>query len=427
MVSLFSPVEPGCLAAGLFFSPKPPAWAAVSNRVMSESPRLPLIAVTAFGLEAVVARELKALGHNDVTIEDGRVLFESDLAGLARANLWLRSADRIQLVVGRFQALDFGELFDQTKDLPWERWLGRFAAFPVRGRSARSQLHSVPDCQRIVKKAIVEKLRDQYGVDWLEETGPEYPIDVSVLKDRVTLTIDTTGDALNKRGYRKLTARAPLRETLAAALVQLSVWHPDRPFVDPFCGSGTIPIEAAMIARNLAPGLNRDFAAMNWPQIPPSVWREAQAEARDLVRPKPEEILVGTDIDSEVLSLARYHARQAGVEDCVHFQQRPFAELASQRKYGCVVTNPPYGERLSAGEVEPIYRAMPGLFNSLDTWSFFVLTSFPEFERTLRRKATRRRKLFNGRIECTYYQMLGPKPPRLQRGDERSTSTREEN
>jgi putative N6-adenine-specific DNA methylase len=383
-----------------------------------DSETFPLIATTAFGLEAVVSRELKALGFEGVSVEDGRVLFDSDVSGIARANLWLRSADRVQLIVGRFDAYDFGELFDQTRALPWERWLGRLASFPVRGRSARSQLHSVPDCQRIVKKAIVERLKDCYEVDWLEETGVEYQIDVALVRDQVTLTINTTGDALNKRGYRKLTAKAPLRETLAAALVQLSVWHPDRPFVDPFCGSGTLPIEAAMIARNLAPGLNREFAAGQWPQIPKTVWDEARTEAKDLVRPKPEDVLIGTDIDDEVLSLARYHARQAGVEDCVHFQQRAFADLKSQRKFGCVVTNPPYGERLSdAKEVEQLYRTMPGVFGELDTWSFFVLTSVSEFERQLRRKATRRRKLFNGNLECTYYQMLGPKPPQMHRGE----------
>ncbi len=383
-----------------------------------DSNKLQLIAVTAFGLEAVVSRELKSLGIEDVAVEDGRVLFEADACGLARANIWLRSADRVQLIIGRFDAFDFGELFDQTKALPWEQWLGRFAKFPVRGRSARSQLHSVPDCQRIVKKAIVERLKDSYGVNWLEETGVEYPIDVAVVRDQVTLTIDTTGDALNKRGYRKLTAKAPIRETLAAALVQLSVWRSDRPFVDPFCGSGTLPIEAAMIARNLAPGLNREFASGQWPQIPQSAWDEARTEARDLARPKPDEILIGTDLDAEVLSLARYHARQAGVEDCIHFQQRPFADLKSQRNSGCVVTNPPYGERLGDREkVEPIYRSMSAVFGALDTWSFFVLTSFPDFERVLRRRATRRRKLFNGKIECTYYQMLGPKPPRLRRGE----------
>ena len=381
-----------------------------------DSEPLRLIAVTAFGLEAVVSRELQALGYADIQVEDGRVLFTADVLGIARANLWLRSADRIRLLIGRFEAHDFGQLFDQTRDLPWERWLGRYARFPVQGRSVRSQLHSVPDCQRIVKKAIVERLKSCYEVEWCDETGVEYPIDVSILRDQVTLTIDTSGTALNRRGYRRLTAKAPLRETLAAALVQLSVWYPDRLFVDPFCGSGTLPIEAALIARNLAPGMNREFTAGQWPQISRGVWEAAMTEARDLVRPGPDEILIGTDIDSEVLSLARYHAQQAGVADCIHFQQRPFAELQSKRKFGCIVTNPPYGERLSdpAG-VEQIYQSMSGVFAPLDTWSVFVLTSYADFEKRLRRRATRRRKLFNGKLECTYYQMLGPKPPRLQR------------
>jgi len=377
---------------------------------------LRLMAVTAFGLEAVVSRELQALGYSDVQVEDGRVLFKADVAGIARANLWLRSADRILLLVGRFEAHDFGELFDQTRELPWERWLGRLDQFPVRGRSVRSGLHSVPDCQRIVKKAIVERLKSCYDVEWFEETGAEYPVDVSILRDQVTLTLDTSGAALNRRGYRRLTAKAPLRETLAAALVQLSVWNPDRLFVDPFCGSGTLPIEAALIARNIAPGINRDFTAGQWPQIPGDVWEAARTEARDLVRPGPDEMLIGTDIDTDVLSLARYHARQADVEDCIHFQQRPFADLRSRHKFGCVITNPPYGERMAdAAQVEQIYESMSAVFAPLDTWSFFVLTSYASFEKRLRKRATRRRKLFNGKLECTYYQMLGPKPAALHR------------
>lgn len=405
--------QPGCFGSQAFFVDL--LFRLTNLMTEQDSTRLPLIAVTAFGLEAVVSRELKVLGFAETRIEDGRVHFEADFAGLAKANLWLRSADRVQLVIGRFEAFDFGELFDRTRDLPWEQWLGRFAKFPVRGRSVRSQLHSVPDCQRIVKKAIVERLKDCYEVDWLEETGNEYAIDVAVIRNEVTLTIDTTGEALNRRGYRKLTAKAPLRETLAAALVQLSVWYPDRPFVDPFCGSGTLPIEAAMIARNLAPGRNRDFASSQWPQIPQAIWQEAKTEAHDLARPKPDGLLIGTDIDGEVLSLARYHARQAGVEDCIHFQQKPFADLTSSSSFGCVVTNPPYGERLSEATVAPIYDSMPSVFEKLETWSFFVLTSFHGFDRMLRRRTTRRRKLFNGKIECTYYQMLGPKPPRMQR------------
>jgi putative N6-adenine-specific DNA methylase len=376
-----------------------------------------LTARIGFGLEAVVSRELTTLGFGDLKSEDGRVHFSGGPEAIVRANLWLRSADRVVLQMGEFTALDFGELFDRTRELPWEQWLPRDAEFPVIGRSSKSQLHSVPDCQRIVKKAIVERLRSVYGGEWFDETGPLYPIEVSVLKDNVTLTIDTSGSGLNKRGYRKLTAKAPLRETLAAALVQLSVWHPDRPFVDPFCGSGTIPIEAALIATNRAPGINRLFASTDWPQISESVWEQAKEEARDLVKPNPEELLIGNDVDPEALSMARYHANKAGVGEAIHFQQRPFSQLSSQKKFGCVVTNPPYGERLGdAAEIERLYSSMAGVFGKLETWSFFVLTPFPDFEKVVRRQSTRRRKLYNAKIACTLYQMLGPRPPRRSLG-----------
>lgn len=372
-----------------------------------------LTARVGFGLEAVVSRELKDLGFEDLKSEDGRVHFSGGLDSIVRANLWLRSADRVVLQMAEFTALDFGELFDRTRDLPWEQWLPRDAEFPVTGRSTKSQLHSVPDCQRIVKKAIVERLREAYNVDWFEEDGPLYPIEVSVLKDNVKLTIDTSGSGLNKRGYRKLTARAPLRETLAAAMVQLSVWNPERPFVDPFCGSGTIVIEAALIATNRAPGINRSFSCTDWPQIEDSIWEHAWQEAKDLQRPAPEELLIGTDVDPEVLSMARYHANKAGVGELVHFQQRPFRELSSAKKYGCVITNPPYGERIGdEAEVERIYASMAGVFNKLETWSFFVLTPFAEFEKSVRRQSTRRRKLYNAKIACTLHQLLGPRPPR---------------
>lgn len=372
-----------------------------------------LTARVGFGLEAVVSRELKELGFSDLKSEDGRVHYSGGYDAIVRSNLWLRSADRVVVQMGEFTALDFGELFDQTRDLPWEQWLPRDAEFPVTGRSSKSQLHSVPDCQRIVKKAIVERLRSVYGVDWFEETGPLYPIEVSVLKDNVKLTIDTSGAGLNKRGYRKLTAKAPLRETLAAAIVQLSVWNSERPFVDPFCGSGTIPIEAALIATNRAPGLNRSFACTDWPQIDDSVWEQAWQEAKDSTRAAPDELLIGTDVDSEVLSLARYHANRAGVGELVHFQQRAFSELSSQKKYGCVVTNPPYGERLGEeAEIERLYASMAEVFNRLETWSFFVLTPFADFEKSVRRQSTRRRKLYNAKIACTLHQILGPRPPR---------------
>ena len=372
-----------------------------------------LTARVGFGLEAVVSRELKALGFEDPKSEDGRVHFSGGIDAIVRANLWLRSADRVVLQIGEFKAHDFGQLFDLTRDLPWEQWLPRDAEFPVTGRSLKSQLHSVPDCQRIVKKAIVERLRSAYDVDWFEESGPLYPIEVSVHKNNVKLTIDTSGSGLNKRGYRKLTAKAPLRETLAAAMVQLSVWNPERPFVDPFCGSGTIPIEAALIATNRAPGLNRVFACSDWPQIEDSIWEHAWQEAKDLMRPAPEELLIGTDVDPVVLGMARFHANKAGVGELVHFQQRPFHELRSQKKYGCVVTNPPYGERMGEeAEVERIYASMAGVFNRLETWSFFVLTPFEKFEKTVRRQSTRRRKLYNAKIACTLHQILGPRPPK---------------
>lgn len=386
---------------------------------MSEA--LSLIAVTGFGLEAVVARELRDLGYEKTTVEDGRVRFSGDFEALVRANLWLRSADRVVVEVGSFEARDFGELFDRTRDLPWDDWVPKDAQFPVNGRSIKSQLHSVPDCQRIVKKAIVERLKTSHGSGedvWLEETGPMYQVEVALRKDVATLTIDTSGDGLHKRGYRKLTAKAPLRETLAAALVQLSVWKPDRAFIDPLCGSGTIPIEAALIATRRAPGLNREFACSAWPQISDSVWEQARTEARDLIVPAPDQPLIGTDIDDKVLSTARYHAKLAGVADCIHFQQRPFNEFSSSRKFGCLIANPPYGERLGeVEEAETLYRDMGRVLADYDTWSVFVLTAHQEFERLFRRKATRRRKLYNARLACNYYQFLGPRPPRAEPRD----------
>ena len=381
----------------------------------SSSAPFELVATTSFGLEAVVGRELQALGYADQRVLDGRVFFNGDAEAICRANIWLRSAERVEVVFGKFPAWDFGELFDRTINLPWEQWLPVDAIFPVTGRSVKSQLHSVPDCQRIVKKAIVERLKQVYKIDWLPETGTTYAVEVSLLRDDVTLTIDTSGAGLHKRGYRKLTAKAPLKETLAAALVQLSVWKPERPFADPFCGSGTIPIEAAMIARNIAPGLKRDFASSTWPQIGPELWRRVRDEAQALIKPAPDEVLVGTDIDNEVLEMARYHARQAGVESCVHFQQRSAEVFSSKKQYGCWISNPPYGERLGdEQEIERLYAKMGDVWAPLESWSFFVLTTHTGFERLVGGRATRRRKLYNGKLPCTYYQFLGPRPPASQ-------------
>lgn len=375
--------------------------------------RLQLIATAAFGLEAVVGRELKKLGYEPHQVDNGRVTFFGDAGAICRCNLWLRSADRVLLQLGSFEARDFGELFDQTTALPWSDWLTVNAAFPVRGKSVRSALHSVPDCQSIVKKAVVENLKKAYGKSWFDEDGPAMPIEVSLVNDAVTLSIDTTGAGLHKRGYRTLAGPAPLKETLAAGLIQLSDWRYDRPFVDPFCGTGTLPIEAALIARNLAPGLQRSFDAESWPQIEPKLWDAAREEARDLATGQPTFTLIGTDIDERPLSLARYHAEQAGVAEWIHFQQQPFADFTTSRKYGCLVCNPPYGERSgSVRDAETVYEQIGNAFGEVPSWSLYVLTSHQRFETFIGRKADRRRKLYNGRIACTYYQFFGPRPPR---------------
>ena len=374
-------------------------------------PSFDLIATCAFGLEAVVVRELKGLGYEAKPLQTGRVLFQGDAAAICRTNLWLRCADRVLIRLGVFPATDFGQLFDQTNALPWHEWITADGAFPVTGRSIKSQLSSVPACQKIVKKAVVEKLREAHATTELVEMGPRYKVDVSLLKDEATLTLDTTGASLHKRGYRKLTGEAQLKETLAAAMVLLSFWKPERPMIDPFCGTGTIPIEAALIGRNLAPGRNREFDSLAWPAIDAETWQDARQEADKAALPALPQRIIGTDINPEPLSLARYHAQQAGVEEDIHFGQRDFADLTSKRQYGCVITNPPYGQRLGDhAEVEDLYRSMPEVLRRLKTWSHYILTAYPDFEKLLGQKADRRRKLYNARIECTYYQFHGPNP-----------------
>ena len=375
--------------------------------------KIELIATATFGLEAVVAREVKELGYEDMMVEDAKVTFAGDEAAVCRANLWLRSADRVLLKMGEFKALSFDELFEKTKALPWPDWIPENAVFPVQGKSVKSQLHSVPDCQAIVKKAVVEKMKQKYKRDWFPEDGPQYTIEVALLKDMATLTIDTSGVGLHKRGYRKLGSQAPLKETLAAAMVLLSRWHPEHTLIDPFCGSGTIPIEAALIGMNLAPGLNREFAAEKWPAIPKTLWIKAREEAKELAYYRQPIHIIGSDIDGEVLGLARYHARQAGVEDKVFFQKLPVSELRSKRKYGYIICNPPYGERLGdIKQTEDLYREMGKVFKALDTWSFYMLAAHPNFERLFGSKADKKRKLYNGRIQCNYFQYYGPRPPR---------------
>ncbi|WP_299460829.1 class I SAM-dependent RNA methyltransferase [uncultured Gimesia sp.] len=373
---------------------------------------LTLVATSAFGLEAVVSRELKQLGYEEQTIENGRVTFQGDLNAICRCNLWLRSADRVMISLGEFTALDFDDLFEETRDLEWERWLPPSANFPVRASAVRSKIDSPKNTQKMVKKAIAERLKDRYIKDWFPEDGPLYSVNASILKDRVSICVDTTGPSLHKRGYRKLVAGAQLKETLAAGLIQLSYWNRERPFVDPCCGSGTIPIEAALIGTNTAPGINREFACEGWQQFPAEMWNEARDEARDLQRNDITYRLLGYDIDPAMIRMARYHAQQAGMEEFIHFQDQPLSEFSTPRKYGCIITNPPYGERLGEkSDAEVIYREMKRVFEPLEMWSIYVLTSHPGFERIFGQKA-RRRKLYNGRIECVYYQFPGPPPPR---------------
>lgn len=374
---------------------------------------LDLIATSTFGLEAVVARELEALGYPARITQTGRLEFSGDALAVARTNLWLRCADRVQIRIGRFRAEDFEALFDGVRALPWEQWITRDTEFPVAGRSVKSRLTSVPALQRAVKKAIVERLRQAHRTASLPETGPKVAVEVSLLDDVATLTIDSSGDGLHKRGYRDLTGAAPLRETLAAGLVLLSFWRRDRPLIDPFCGSGTICIEAAMIGRNIAPGLQRSFAAEAWPTLDADAWSLALEEARDKRLPPLTERILGNDVEEAELSMARRHAARAGVDEDIHFQRRPFADLESSRRYGCVVTNPPYGVRLAQQrEGRALYESFAEVLAGLPTWSFFVLTAWPDFERIFGRRAERRRKLYNAQIECTYYQYHGPRPDR---------------
>jgi len=372
-----------------------------------------LIATATFGLEAVVAQELKDLGYEQVVIENGKVTFTADESAICRTNLWLRTADRVRLKVGEFKAVTFDELFEKTRALPWADLLPENASFPVDGKSVKSTLFSISDCQAIVKKAVVESMKKRYHKEWFAEDGPLYNIEISLLKDTATLTIDTSGEGLHKRGYRTGGGEAPLRETLAAALVQLARWKPDITLVDPTCGSGTIPIEAALIGLNIAPGMNRTFASEHWPTIEKRYWHEARRETHDLADYGRELDVTGTDINNDAIEIARKNAIEAGVEDAIHFQARPLSELSSKKKYGKIICNPPYGERLNTlKEAEKLYKQMGKLFKKLDTWSFYVITAHENFEALFGKKASKRRKLYHGNIRVHYYQYFGPRPPR---------------
>lgn len=376
--------------------------------------KITLIATATFGLESIVASEVKKLGYSEVTVENGKVEFSADISAIARTNLWLRSADRVRLKIAQFKAVTFDELFEKTKDLPWYEWIEKNGRFPVEGKSIKSTLFSISDCQAIVKKAVVESMKNKYKVDWFkeDEDGPLFKIEVALLKDIVTLTIDTSGPGLHKRGYRDWIGTAPLKETMAAALINLSRWNPERPFIDPFCGSGTIPIEAAMIGQNIAPGMNRDFASEKWAAIPRQIWRDARAETHDLANYNRKLNIIGTDIDNEIIKVASRNASEAGFDDEIQFKRMAVSELSSIDKYGVLICNPPYGERLNERrEVEKLYIDIGEKFKSFETWSYFILTSHEGFEELFGKKATKKRKLYNGNLKVDYYQYYGPLPP----------------
>lgn len=372
---------------------------------------LKLIATSSFGLEAVVKRELIDLGFTDLEVENGKVTFNADESGIPKANLWLRSADRVLLRLGEFKAVTFDELFEKTKELPWDEWITEDGEFIVNGKSVKSRLFSISDCQKIVKKAVVEKLKSKYKTEWFKETGPKYTIQVSILKDIATLTIDTSGEGLHKRGYRLTSVKAPLRETLAAALIQLSFWNKEKALLDPFCGSGTIPIEAALIGKNIAPGLNRKFASEEWPRIDKGLWKKAKVEALKAIRQDTELKIFASDIDKEAIDIAKENAFNAGVDDVVNFKVRKLSAINIKDQFGVVICNPPYGERLGeVEEVRKLYKMMGQYFKDIRTWSKYIITSFDDFEKVYGRKADRKRKLYNGRIQTNYYQYYGPKP-----------------
>jgi putative N6-adenine-specific DNA methylase len=384
-----------------------------------------LIATTSFGIEAVAAEELRQLGYNDLRVENGKISFTGGIKDIATCNLWLRTADRVQIKLAEFRATDFEELFEGTVQVGWEQFIPLTGKMHVVGKSHTSKLFSVPDCQSIVKKAIVEAMKRKYRADRFEETGPVFKIEVALLNDVAILTLDTSGPGLHKRGYRKDKGEAPIRETLAAAMVRLSRWTPGRDFADPLCGSGTIAIEAGLIGRNRAPGIDRSFVCEAWPDMPGSVWQEAREEARSRVREADFRILA-SDRDGVVLRTARENAKRAGVSDVISFQRQSAEEFRSGRKFGCIVCNPPYGERIGeAREVEALYQALGGMYGRLDSWSFFALSAHPQFEKLFGRKADRKRKLYNGNILCYLYQYLGPLPRPRSSGPEDKLSVQE--
>lgn len=372
-----------------------------------------LVATSAMGLEAIVAQEVKALGY-ETTVDNGKVYFEGDETAIARTNLWLRVADRVKIVVGQFPAKSFEQLFESVKALPWEKYLPVDAAFPVSGKSVKSKLFSVPDCQAITKKAIVERMKQHYKrLGFLDESGATYKIEVSILKDVATLTIDTSGAGLHKRGYRQAQGEAPLKETLAAALVQISKWNPNRPFVDPFCGSGTIALEAAMFGQNIAPGYNREFISEEWPWMKAEIWDTVRDEADSLANYDQPLEIIGSDIDHRMVSIAQENAMEAGFGELITFKQMQARDFTTQLTDGVMIGNPPYGERIGDVEVvEQVIRDVGKVMKNYPTWSVYMLSSMKNFEELYGRQATKKRKLFNGFIETNYYQFWGQKSKR---------------
>ncbi len=379
-----------------------------------------LIAPCHFGMESVLKKEIIDLGYDITEVSDGRVSFLGDFDAVCRANVFLRTAERILIKVGSFHAETFDELFEGTKALDWSQFIPRDGKFWVaKAASVKSKLFSPSDIQRIMKKAMVDSLKDVYGVEHFAETGDSFPLRVFLMKDEVTVGLDTTGESLHKRGYRKLTAKAPIAENLAAGLIMLTPWHSDRILVDPFCGSGTIPIEAAMMAANIAPGMKRDFLSCSWKNlISEKLWSDAKEEASDLVNKHIETDIQGYDLDDEMVKISRENARLAGVEKLIHFQRRDIKELSHPKKYGFIITNPPYGERLSdKDEIPALYRVIGERYALLDSWSMYLITSFDKAELSIGRKADKNRKIYNGMMKTYFYQFLGPKPPRKKNAD----------
>ena len=374
-----------------------------------------LVAPCHFGLEAVLKREITDLGYEITQVEDGRVTFEGDAEAICRANVGLRTAERVLMQVGRFKAETFDELFENTKALEWENLIPKNGKFWVtKANSVNSKLFSSSDIQSIVKKAIVERLKSKYKTDWFEETGSEYPIRINIVKNEVLVALDTTGNSLHKRGYRPVAGAAPISESLAAALIMLTPWNKDRILLDPFCGSGTFPIEAAMMAANIAPGMNREFMAESWTNIiPKKNWYESINEANDLVNDDIKVDIQGSDIDGDIVKAAKKNAMEAGVDHLIHFQRRPLSEISHAKKYGFIITNPPYGERIEEKKNLPeLYRQLGERYRNLDSWSAYIITSYENAEADMGIKADKNRKIYNGMMKTYFYQFMGPKPPR---------------